>query len=439
MKNFLKQLYHAHPNNILLKGARFLAHWAKDLGYGARAVIHLLYWKLTKGSSQLPIRVCFVQQDPNCWNKSRALFDLLHSDHRFQVSLLCVPDPFDPDTASTYRFYREQGYDAIDARIGDGPWATQTSQGDWLDLQTLKPDYVFYQQPYNPYLPAPYRTGAVSKYAKICLTPYGFALTKEFLSRMPSEFFRDVYRLYALSELEKEDNIRRFPLSHKLGLRESHYFSPLVFADFFRNKESESPSWSFSKNDFRVIWTPRWTTDRGMGGSNFFRYKDFLPAYADSHPDMDLLFRPHPMAFDNFIRTGQMTEEEVAAYIAGCNNRSNTALDKEKSYDATFWQSSVLLTDLSAIIVEYFVTGKPIIFCETENRINAYVDSFETMLTACYIAYNSEDIDRYLSQLKAGDDPLAPRRQQIITQLFGKDPTQAPQRVREDLLQDHAN
>lgn len=435
MKSFFKRLYEAHPNNLLLRGLRGIKQVAQTFRPGCAAVLRLLRWKLPAKRS-LPIRVCFIQQDPNCWNKSRALFDLLNADPEFELSLLCVPDPFDQDTSSTLRFYREQGYDAIDARIGDGPWDTQTSQGQWFDIRALKPDYVFYQQPYDHYLPAVYKSSCVSKYAKICLTPYGFSLTEKFLHVVPKAFFRNLYRLYALTEPEKAANLRRFPVSHKLDLRRTFYFSPLVFADFFRSRGKESPSWAFSKNAFRVIWTPRWTTDKVHGGSNFFNYKDLLPAYADQNPDVDILFRPHPMAFDNFVRTGEMTQAEVDAYIREYDSRGNTALDREKSYDATFWESSVLLTDISAIIVEYFVTGKPIIFCDTQNRTNAYLDFFEKILSACYIANNSQDIEKYLTQLKAGIDPLSQKRKQIAIELFGEAPQQAPQKIRQDLLTD---
>lgn len=440
MKQKLKRFYDAHSDIWLLrflfqayrciKG--FLLSPLQDLV----AILQLAKWKHFGQHSDRPIRVCFVQQDPNCWNKSKALYDLLNQDARFEVSLLCIPDPFDPDTGSTYRFFKERGYNAIDARIGDGPWDTQTNQGQWFDLKSLKPDYLFYQQPYDNYLPNAYRSTVVYRYAKICHTPYGFALIKELLDCMVRDFCRCVYRTYSVSELEKDFNIRRFPLSHRLGLRNTIYFSPLVFANFFQEQDSQSPSWEFSKNSFRAIWTPRWTTDEKLGGSNFFRYKDVLLSYADSHPDADILMRPHPMAFDNFVRTGQMTPEQVQDYIANCNGRRNTALDRAKNYDATFWQSSVLVSDVSAVIVEYFVTGKPIIFCPTEKRGSTYLSNFEKICSSCYIATNQQELTDYLDQLRQGNDPLANKRQQVIRELFGDDPTQAPAKIRDDLLAD---
>lgn len=440
MKQRLKQFYHAHSNNRLLRRSLQLYRKAKglsrDLVLDFFAAVQLIKWKFPSASMQRPIRICFVQQDPNCWNKSKALYDLLKQDPRFAVSLVCVPDPFDPNTASTFAFFQQNGYDAIDARIGEGPWDVRTNQGQWFDIRSLKPDYLFYQQPYDSYLPLSYRSDTVCRYAKLCHTPYGFALIKELLACMDKAFCRHVYRTYSVSELEKRYNQKVFPISHFLGLRKAVYFSPLVFADFFEQREKTSPSWEFSTNSFRAIWTPRWTTDEKLGGSNFFRYKDLLLMYADTHPDADILMRPHPMAFDNFVRTGQMTRQQVQEYIQSCNSRTNCAIDTAKNYDATFWQSSVLVSDVSAIIVEYFVTGKPIIFCPTEKHGSTYLSNFQNICSCCYIANNQDELTQYLDQLKQGLDPLAHKRAQVIRELFGDDPTQAPARIRDDLLAD---
>ena len=432
----LKAFYHRHKDG---RGIAFLYKLYSGLAglyHDARVLLRLAGWKFSKKPAHRPIRVCFLQQDPNCWNKSKALYDLLRQDSRFAVSLLCVPDPYDPDTQSTYRFFENNGYDAIDARVGDGPWNTIENTGEWFDLRALQPDYVFYQQPYDGYLPKAYRSRYVAKYTKICLTPYGIALTKELLNCMEYDFLKSVYCLYTVTETERQFNAGRFTLSHKLGLRHSKYLGTLVFCDLFSHSKKESASWDFSKNSFRAIWTPRWTTDPKIGGSNFFRYKDFLPEYARQNPRADILFRPHPMAFANFVRGGQMTQQEVDDYIRLLDSGANTALDRQKGYDATFWQSSVLISDISAVMVEYFVTGKPIIFCETEERTCTYLDMFQKMLSVCYIARNQQELAEYLDQLQAGCDPLQSARREMIRELFGADLTDTARAIAQDLIED---
>lgn len=433
----LKAFYRSHKDSPIIAGLYGLYRTVSAIIKNTNANIRLLRWKFIKNDTGRPIRVCFLQQDPNCWNKSKALYDLMKADDRFEVRLLAVPDPYDSDTGSSYRFFAENGYDVIDARVGDGPWSTMDSQGDWLDLQSLQPDYVFYQQPYDAYLPECYRSGVVYRYAKLCITVYGIALTRELLGCLEIPFMRHIYCAYAVTESERRYNRRRLWLSHLLGIRYSRYFGTLGFADFATQKQAPCPAWNFSKNQFRVIWTPRWTTDEKIGGSNFFRYKDFLPAYAQANPDVDILFRPHPMLFDNFVRTGKLTRQEADDYIRDRNAAPNTAMDKEKSYGASFWNSSVLLTDISAVLVEYFITGKPIIFCQTEKPSGTYLDFFKQILSVCYVAENQEQVAMYLDRLKAGDDPLQQQRLAVLEKLFGADLTSTPRRIAEDLVSDY--
>ena len=36
---------------------------------------------------------------------------------------------------------------------------------------------------------------------------------------------------------------------------------------------------------FKMLWCPRWTTDKNLGSSNFFEYKDALPGLVQSKKD----------------------------------------------------------------------------------------------------------------------------------------------------------
>ena len=143
------------------------------------------------------------------------------------------------------------------------------------------------------------------------------------------------------------------------------------------------------------------------------------------------------MAFDNFVKTGQMTKQEVDAYISSNNSRGNTAMDAEKNYGASFWQSSVLITDVSAVLVEYFITGKPIIFCEAENRAATYLPYFLDILSVSYVAKNQEELEQYLNQLKSGNDPLQEERIKMRDKLFGTGIDQIPEKIIQHLIGDY--
>ena len=68
------------------------------------------------------------------------------------------------------------------------------------------------------------------------------------------------------------------------------------------------------------------------------------------------IFRPHPLMFENFIKTKEMTSEELSEFKQYCEETENLILDEEKEYTSEFWQSDMLITDLSGMIPEYFIT-----------------------------------------------------------------------------------
>ena len=133
---------------------------------------------------------------------------------------------------------------------------------------------------------------------------------------------------------------------------------------------------------------------------------------------MDFLFRPHPLALDNFLKTGEMTREQVQSFHDQIQALPNVSLDCQKEYFSTMWGASVLVTDISGIMPEYFVTGKPMIYCASNMPLTPSPHT-ETMLEGCYTVYNREELFACLEQLAAGVDPLAQKRQEIAEKLYG--------------------
>lgn len=373
------------------------------------------------------INILFLVIDPNTWNKLKPLYEEMQTNKYIKLFMICVPSMPFGNPAATYEYFKGRGYDCIDARL---------DKGKWFDIKSLEPDYIFYSEPYNGYLPKPYRTNITSTFAKLCIATYGMTISEEFLKIRPRDFYRDIYLCYTNNYDEQKYNIAQFKKTHKKGYQKTKYLGFVAFSDFINNKNNISLSWEFSKNDFRAIWTPRWTIDEQIGGSNFFRYKDLLIRFAEMNSNIDLLIRPHPMALNNFIQTGQMTQEEVDQFKEKCKNLNNLNLDVQKTYTSTFWQSSVLISDVSSIIVEYFITGKPIIFCQTKNFQTHFLPFFKRILDGCYIVKDWEELVNVLQKIISGNDELISLRNEIKNELFGEDFSLVPKSIVNDILCD---
>ncbi len=396
------------------------------------AMFYKVKQKMLGGKRSGRIKVVFICQYIPAWNKTKQLYETLKRDPRFETIMLCVPSDISRETLSgqendTWQYFMSRGYDGKNAVMEDGTW---------LDLRGVMPDYVFYTRPYNAYMPRGYQTRYVARYAKVCILMYGMSFTEEDTKVvLPRDFFRNAYFYFAETECMRDICMQRYKITQFLGLRKTVFLGMPAMLDILKSKNQGKGSWAFSNNDFRIMWTPRWTSDLKLGGTNFLDFYQPLLKYAEDNQDMDFLFRPHPMAFDNFLRTGEMTEQEISDYKERCRNLVNVQLDLAQEYTETFWQTDVLVSDMSGIMPEFFITGKPVIFCVSNLvlELNAFI---KKMCEGCYIAKNIGEVFSYIENIKNGKDVLAEKRKELCKELFGEDLEQIPVRIMEEIVND---
>lgn len=365
------------------------------------------------------IRVGFLCQYIPSWNRYRAIYDAMCANERFEPFIICVPsniknhelvDQTGTDN-DTYDYYIEHGYEALNALTDDG----------WLPLKSLELDYVFYPRPYNSYMPLDYTSGVVSKYARICLFIYGMILSREDMRAVLEHgFLRNTFLYFADTEDERARVETMFKHGHDADLRKSLCVGTPAFQRMFAERGLPAPAWAFAEGrQTRFIWTPRWSTNPALGGSHFLDYKDVLIEYARTHRSVDLLFRPHPLTFGHMLETGEMTQENIDAFKRICADEPNLSLDAESEYFATFWESDALITDFSGIVPEYFITGKPIIYCVGNSSVHL-LDYMEDLVSTCYVARDASELLSYMELLQH-EDPLKEDREQMRERLFGSD------------------
>ena len=105
-------------------------------------------------------------------------------------------------------------------------------------------------------------------------------------------------------------------------------------------------------------------------------------------------------------------------------------------WEKCFWQSNFLITDISSIIVEYFITGKPIIFCSNQEVKPHFLPYFQKIIETCYIVNNEKELTNTIDYLKSGKDEKSENRKKLITEIFGDLSKNAPQNILNDILKD---
>ena len=384
LKQKAKNFYHKHMDNPVLKG--MLAGYRRYSRKGKR------------------LRVVLICQMPQLWNKQESVYLQMLRDPQFECTILTVPDE---SIAKEHQKESLAFFDRLEGRVIQA----QKADGSWASLEELRPDYVFYQRPYDHYLPECYRSGTVAAYARICYIPYCYACTVPVeASCYHQAFFTNVYLFFAENAYARDLVYHREEALYGAGRKKALYLGYPALDQILSARSVKSMFWEKEEDAgiFKMLWCPRWTTDKNLGSSNFFEYKDALPGLVQSKKDWSMVFRPHPMMFDNFVKTGEMTARLAYSYLRQYQAQAGLYYDKEADYYATLWRSDILIADLTTVMIEYLVTRKPIIYCVADIEYNAFMKG---ILSGCYCVETWEELRQTIAMLSAGEDPLKEQRE----------------------------
>lgn len=391
-------------------------------------------WKVKKKKhTNKKLRIVFVCQLGHLWGCVQSIYEEALLDDEVEPYVLAVPECWDEGVDTDAADYLESlGYSVLRA------WDEEKQE--FFDLKTLNPDYVFLPRPYDHYLPKQYQSEELAKYTKVCYLCYGYTSEGDYMLKtcFSKYFTTNCYMVFAENESTWRYSRSQHPISSRIGIR--HIIqTPFPRFDLVnRFAGAEVNHWQIPSEQVekRVIWTPRWTVDEKLGGSNFFNYKDFFFEFAEKHKNSEFLLRPHPMAFDNFLKMGMMSEEEIASYKQKCQDMPNVQLDNRKEYLDSFATADILVSDMSGVVVDFAVTGKPVIYCSPNQDFNK---ACEKLKESYYIVHNQKELEDTLEMLLAGNDPKKEERQHIINEILGRCDGKNGKRILQFIKKDYQN
>lgn len=359
------------------------------------------------------IKVGFIVQMPEIWDKEAPVFEQMLKDDRFDVFLIVVPS-YDFVKSETRDYGSELAF--FSGRYGTDRIILARRNNTWIDLEPLCFDYVFLQRCYENYLPIQYHTSTLIRFAKTCYIPYCYHALDDGKQYYMNSFFANLYLFYCCSEQQQRN-------------QRPHGHAKTVYLGYPALETVRNHSLSENRS---VLWTPRWADDKETGGSNFLKHMDTIPGLIDAVHGIQLTFRPHPMAFDNAVRIGAMTETQVLEYKKRIQDKG-ISFDNNVYVEDTFNQTDILITDFSSIVITYMLSGKPIIYCS--NTDVRFSESYKRIIECSYIAKDYSDIEKYTKMLVNGIDPLKQKRIGLAEELR-KEHNNSTNRIMEYLFAD---
>lgn len=271
----------------------------------------------------------------------------------------------------------------------------------YIDIERFEPDYIFTTTPYDIYLPDPYRSSRLMKIAKLCNIDYGAVISKR--TGMYADAGENIYHVNCWMKFTTEDIASRSLYENyrpvgNLKLDEYLYYG--------RNPSADK-KWHACNDGtrmLRIIWKPRWTIIQS--DSNLIPYLESFHHYIRDNQMIDFVFLAHPFLITNVSNNEHRTI--IENNLRAMNELPNFRIEDGSDFLDTVLSADVLIADHSSTLVEYAVTGKPIIYTSTDIELN---ELGQLILDVSYQASNFQDIMDVIEKLIDGIDPLKSSRE----------------------------
>ncbi len=343
------------------------------------------------------IRVLFLATEGAKWNYD-SLYNELKKDKLFEPLLLYSPrakseHQTESDIKKNYAFYKKRypeiqlGYDI----------KTKT----YVNLKIFAPDIVFYTQPWEIY--QLHGIKKVSHYALTCYSPYPLAESPETLIVNLKKFHFNLWKHFVIADEVKEQYKKELNYTLSSIVVTGHpkldvYLTP--YQDSNKKYVIYAPHSSFPCNSWCKCATFEWN------GLHILKY-------AQTHPEFNWVFKPHPDVYSNLIRNKIMTKQEVDEYYQAWNSLG--LYYDTGDYFSIFQDSECLITDCISFLGEYFPTQKPVIHLRSKFTVN-YMALNQEIIKHYYQAWDLKELDLHLKNIL--ENKLDPMKQERLDCLY---------------------
>lgn len=356
------------------------------------------------------LKVVFFVQEYSLWASLRTVYEYFCTRADCAIRLVYVYSE-NSEAASVadenIRLFEDAGYSVT--RMAD------------YDLSVDSPDVVFYSKPYRGFngVPAKYYIEEVSRHVRYtvfvsyCLDVQGGAQLVKFFYGLP--MFFHAWRVLAYSSYYA-DRMKRFSYCDAENLIEMGHpkfdgISDVVNSDQYRLLEWDSKIASRPV----VLWNTHFSIKDGEGVGTFFQNKDAVLEFFKKHRDRVLLWRPHPYFWRFAERDGRMGVEGLEAFLEELDSMGNVIVDKGGDYRYAFATADALLSDAATFLVEFAMTGKPVMYTPKENAESVINKAYLKEIEVCS---GTEALYDFLGRVGDGDEGFE-RRIRYYSQEFG--------------------
>lgn len=358
-----------------------------------RKVVRKLSSQYKKGDK---IKVAFIVVFSSVF-PVRPIFELMLQDSIFNPYIVVVPN-----VSRTYKYMFDTYFETLNElrnQYGNSVIGAYNEDTDeYVDLKD-KYSILFFC---NPYKSLVHRLHHVEYFLdKNCLpiySSYGFAALKFFDEVMATDFYNYMWKVCVETSLNLQ-----YIKEHEIIKGRNGIVTGYIKMDKYASVKAKEHSRKC------ILICPHHTVwgDSTLNISNFLKYSELFVELPEMFPDIDFIFRPHPLLFSNLKTHNIWTEQEIEKYMARLLSHPNMTYDKSGDYMQQFADSGAMIHDCGSFIGEYLYTEKPCCYMmkSYDETMNGLLPLGQECMKHYYYAFNRADIINFIKDVVvAGKD-----------------------------------
>ncbi len=359
--------------------------------------IHKLYKK--NGKIKVGFIVVFNSVFPE-----RPVFEKMLEDDVLDPYIIIAPN-----VSRTYQYQLDTYYEAFDNLSAEYPGRVVGGYDEKNDeYLELKDEYsvIFFANPYkhmvHPFHEIEY---FLDKNVLTLYANYGLAVVKFWEEVIATDFYNYLWKVC----IETPGNMEYLKSKEKIKGKNGIVTGCLKMDKLASQKPSPD------KKRKMIMICPHHTVWgwKSLNISNFLDYYKFFIELPKMYPEIDFVFRPHPLLFANLKAHKIWTQNQVDEYLEEMLKSDNIIYDTTGDYHEVFANSDAMIHDCASFTGEYLYTEKPCCYMLKKGveLSDNYIPLGEKCLENYYHAYSQEDICRFIEDVVInGNDPLKEQR-----------------------------
>lgn len=293
------------------------------------------------------------------------------------------------------------------------------------DLHEFSPDILFYDIPklYGECGNFYHRLEQLNWEYLTCYVPYGLYMVDSFYYHYHTMCIRETWKFF----LETSASFKRVLADGSFCGFNTVLSGYPKLDDYDKAEVEENLPEKLKNKNKTVIYAPHHSLGVSNNFATFDLYKDIFLDMVKSNPDINFVFKPHPLLPYQIKRLHasnkiSVSYEEYIKYIKEWDDLPNGVCLTQGDYVSIFKHSSCMITDCGSFIGEYLPSLHPCIYIfnpRKSRQDDVYTPLAKEILDTYYVCRTREELEKQLEEvLIKGEDSKKLKREEVFRNEF---------------------